>query len=215
MIEKTFLLQVICLYEPDALVHFQHMKMLVKLLSTLLCTSVAAAETTTGRPRHGLIGYGINMYNPICASACGRAAPMYLYCADGVSSSGGGMSMIAINDTTNVTATESPSAECMANNIPYLQTVAYCIHERCDGSVTPPERELWWYRYVVGIMADQPAPSMTYQESLSSIPTAPNQTLPADSPLVSPVLLNQESYVAMANIMKNFQWVEGLHSRYS
>lgn len=183
-------------------------------LFVLLLAAVVSADMTTGRPGHGLIGYGINMYNPICASACSRAIPLYLYCSDGDLSSGSSMAATADTATTNLTATQSPSVECLASNTPYLQTVAYCMYTHCDGSTTPAQRELWWYSNVVGTLKDQPPPSMTYQGSLASLASVPNQTITVDTPLISPGLLSDSDYIANANVMANFQWVEGLHSRY-
>lgn len=193
------------------------------LLLTICCLpSMAVTPVSTGYARHGLIGYGINMYNPICASACQDAITKYLYCNDTTSDSDDGMSSMSMitmmdmggttNSTSNLTATMSPSLACIADNAPYLQTVAYCMSQRCDSTVSVAEREEWWGQNVVGSAKDQPAPSMSYQEALMSVTSAPTSEQNTSEPLTSVALIGDDVYIPYENICGNFQWQEKLHS---
>ncbi|OCF55416.1 hypothetical protein L486_06899 [Kwoniella mangroviensis CBS 10435] len=205
------------------------------LISSLLAAPIVRCVTpdSTGRQGHGLIGYGINMYDPICCSACKDITPTYLYCdPDQVMDEMGGMSMVVLNSrqmdddmdmsTSNDTwttdgkvATDMATSECIATNTPFLQTAAYCMKTHCDTSVTIAEIEQWWWMNIVGTMPDQPDPSMTYQETLSSLSTDPNATLAEDEPLNKVVLVDEDSYIAMSYSLINFQLAETRHAKYS
>ncbi|WWC86294.1 uncharacterized protein L201_001167 [Kwoniella dendrophila CBS 6074] len=108
------------------------------------------------------------------------------------------------------------SANCLATNKEYLQTIAYCMKAHCDTTqTTVGDIEHWWWLNVVGVKPDQPNPSMTYQESLTSLMSTPNSTLPEDTPLSTPVLVDEEAYIANNNILSNFQRAETFHGKYS
>ncbi|WWC58686.1 uncharacterized protein I303_101230 [Kwoniella dejecticola CBS 10117] len=184
------------------------------------------------------------MYDPVCCSACKNVVPTYMYCApEDVDQGMGGMSMVVLesrqthdmdinmemgegNSTENKgkIATDMPGPNCLATNIPYLRTAAWCIDTHCQpgtsssgSTISVADVELWWWMNIVGVLPDQPSPVMTYQEALSSITVAiqPNSTLPEDTPLTSPVLVDADSYTAQWNILVNFQRAETLHSKYS
>jgi hypothetical protein len=148
---------------------------------------------------HGLIGYGITMYKPACASACQAVTPLMLDCDH---------TMMKRMDM----GMESPAMDCIATNLPYLQTVAYCIYTHCQG-VPLDTMEEWWEKSVVGSMANQPSPMYTYAETLSTIKTAPNISQ-GDGMLMKAVVVDEDTYVANWKIMDTFEWIEGNHSRY-
>ncbi|WVQ62150.1 uncharacterized protein L199_000288 [Kwoniella botswanensis] len=205
------------------------------LTSSLLLAPIVRCVTpdSTGRQGHGLIGYGINMYDPICCSACKDITPTYLYWdPDQVMDEMGGMSMVVLNSrqmdddmdmnmsndtwtTDGKVATDMATPECIATNTPFLQTAAYCMKTHCDSSVTIAAIEQWWWMNIVGTMPDQPDPSMTYQETLSSLSTDPNATLAEDEPLSKGVLVDEDSYIAMSYSLVNFQLAETRHAKYS
>ncbi|WVW82351.1 hypothetical protein I302_104358 [Kwoniella bestiolae CBS 10118] len=208
------------------------MRLPLLLCFTLLCTVVhSVTPDSTGRKGHGLIGYGIDMYSPVCCTACRDVTPTYLYCnPEDVLEDMGGHSMVVLppslsrrqhdmdmgmNDTIQgKVATEMPSPECLADNVPYLQTVAYCISTHCGSDVGLEKREEWWRLNIVGRMPDQPDPIMSYQEALSSIHITPNVTLDEEAAMVVPVLVLEDDYIADKNICVNFQRAEKMHSKY-
>ncbi|KAF7559177.1 hypothetical protein G7046_g4986 [Stylonectria norvegica] len=81
----------------------------------------------------GLLGgYGNAVDDPMCAYACDYAVPSTLDCPE------------FANMTAEEKAAAYPSTECFATNIPYLTSIAWCIHERCDASVKTSLIDKFW-----------------------------------------------------------------------
>ncbi|KAK5174809.1 uncharacterized protein LTR77_001892 [Saxophila tyrrhenica] len=108
---------------------------------------------------------------------------------------------------------ESPSPECYATNLPFLQTLAFCISTHCE-SVETWEVEKWWETFVPGRMPSQPKPRLTYQQSLATIPNPPNSTTPADEMLSSVSLVSEEDYAANFNGDHTFEINDARHETY-
>ncbi|WVN85451.1 uncharacterized protein L203_100597 [Cryptococcus depauperatus CBS 7841] len=168
----------------------------------------AVTSVSSGRPGHGLIGYGIDMYKPLCAVACKDVAPMTLICNDSADAHHMGMKK------RMSMGHHSPSASCLSTHIPYLQTVAYCMSIHCSDSTALARREDWWTKSLVGSAVNQPGPIISYQAALMSITTFPNATLPPNAILTSPALVDEGKYRADFATLNVFQWVEAQHSRY-
>src|ERR1700753_2324525 len=101
------------------------MRMEASLFLASLLVVPSMGMTTVGRPGHGLMGYGITMYRPVCTYACrDTIADAELVCGTWSVMDGMNMSMA--------------SPECYATDDAFLQTLAYCIHTRCPG---PKEKE--------------------------------------------------------------------------
>lgn len=147
------------------------------------------------RKGNGFIGYGINMYNPVCASACRDGTPTTIVCpADD-------MGMV--------------DADCKGDSEPYLQTVAYCMSQFCPNSLSDEDRQYWWNTWMLGRGVDQPLPSMTYAEALASvISSPPTTTLEEGQNLTAPVLIDAETLEANSNALSSFQGAEKTHSEY-
>ena len=102
------------------------------------------------------------------------------------------------------------SDECRASNVPWLQTMAYCIRTNCDaaGYSTDKQVECFSQRAVAG--ASQPA------LDASLPPTPPTAEVASDATwLNSTSLVNAALYRSAYGTYQEFQKEEILHSTYS
>ncbi|KAL8381934.1 hypothetical protein RB595_005948 [Gaeumannomyces hyphopodioides] len=161
----------------------------------VLCAKAAAQGN--GRPGHGLIGYGTEMYNPPCAYTCGSMAVRFkLDCGD---------------DHRGVW----PSPECLAANDPYLQTAAWCIHTHCHG-VAASKLEWFWETELIGHEVAQPSPKYGYTEALARARTPPPTAIaPHDQYLNGTSLVDEETYLAAYNGNRFYEVGETITSGYA
>lgn len=151
-------------------------------LRSLACSWLWAITAEAGSlptPEKGLTGWPGKSYDPICATACLRTLnTLTLDC-----SSGG---------VTVGMVTFSTSTECYAQNTPFLTSVAWCVHTKCD--VEKPSAallEYWWDMQVTGQKAAgvRAVPAKwTYGEALAQVEEPPQLQL-----LSTDTLLNQTS----------------------
>ncbi|KAI8958760.1 ferric reductase like transmembrane component-domain-containing protein [Daldinia sp. FL1419] len=171
------------------------------LLVSLLA-SLASAGRDTGRPGYGLIGYGIDMYIPVCAYACQYSfGSNPLVCTDETSFSApgmdgmGGMDMGGNGDGTvlpqNVSA--MPSSTCHAESRPFL---------------TP------WQSYAVENSQSDPPPSLSYGATLALVPSKPNVTCSTGQILNATSLVNETLYHSQYVSIDVNQNVEIQHERF-
>jgi hypothetical protein len=162
------------------------------LVASLLVASTQA-HVTSGRERYGVIGYGINMYDPPCAFACiDTVRGWELDC-------GHQHDM----DMTAHMHMSSSTPECRAVNDPYLQTMAWCFHTHCP-DVKNSTLERVWEMDIVARLKVQPMPAYSYQVALSRVAEAPPTTV-----LDSGATLNVTSLVDEASWLANFNGDEG------
>ncbi|PPJ52662.1 hypothetical protein CBER1_10893 [Cercospora berteroae] len=161
---------------------------------------LGVAMITTGRPGHGLVGYGITMYDPVCPYAC-RAA---------LSSSKLNCSSTMIMDGRPMIDT---SAACYASNFDFLTSVAWCIQPRCT-DMTLWAIEQWWQEEIPGKQAVQPDPQWTYQSTLDRSQTPPVLQLRPGDPVNTTVRVSDAAYDIQANTLAAFTKVEVNHSKY-
>ncbi|KAK4100929.1 hypothetical protein N658DRAFT_524460 [Parathielavia hyrcaniae] len=168
------------------------------MLLTSLFVAPAQAHVTNGRERYGVIGYGIDMYNPTCAFACidtVRGWPLDCHEHDGH----GGM------DSHH---TPSATPECRASSDPYLQTLAWCLHTHCPG-VKNSTLETVWEMDVVARQKVQPLPAYSYQVALSRAAAAPpTSVLDAEATLNTMSLVDEQSWLANFNGLEVFEKME-------
>ncbi|EAW19858.1 putative ferric-chelate reductase (Fre2) [Aspergillus fischeri NRRL 181] len=164
-----------------------------------------ASHDTNGRPGHGLIGYGISMYKPVCAYACRASITNPLNCGTAVEHE--------IDTDMSRTTMNTPSPSCYANNDPFLQTLAYCMHTHCtDVSVSVLEH--YWELNVAGRQQHQPSPKESYQEALESLARPPTIILNTSAVLDIASLVEEETYLSNYNTLWAFEAVETSHERY-
>lgn len=158
-------------------------------LFSLLLAPVAA-HISQGRTQHGLIGYGIRMYDPGCAFACRDTVTSWMLdCGDAGT---GGSSHHADMEM------ETPSPLCYATNDPFLQTLALCISMHCkDSSVS--KLESWWEQYVAGRQPGQPLPKISYQTALGNVKNVPTAIASEDLALNETSLVDEDAWLANYN----------------
>lgn len=173
-----------------------------------LLLAPVTAHTSEGRHGHGVIGYGIDMYNPACAFACRDTVTGWMLDCDG-SMNGedhdhgdGGMDDMGW-----------PSPECYATNDPFLQTLAWCISTHCQG-VAMSQLEEFWTAYVTGRYAVQPSPKYSYQKALQLVTEPPTSIVSLSDVLNVPSLIDEEVYLSSYNGDHGFEKMEAKTSRY-
>lgn len=182
------------------------------LVGVLLAPVVAGVSQ--GRRGYGLIGYGISMYDPPCAFAClGTAQSWMLDCEDGVAGASGHHHDDDDDDSMSGMDMEQPSPECYATNDPFLQTVAWCISTHCDGISTSQFEEFWDLK-IAGRMSIQPSPKYSYQKALQLVEKPPTNITSSDEVLVSPSLVDEETYLSTYNGNYGFETMEAKSSQF-
>ncbi|KAL8708937.1 MAG: hypothetical protein Q9220_006269 [cf. Caloplaca sp. 1 TL-2023] len=172
-------------------------------VAAVLHTFLVYSMTSTGRPGHGLIGYGISMYQPLCAFTCRDVlSTSKLKCSEMDMS---GMEMGEMGSET--------SPECYATDDAFLDTLAYCISTHCQ-SVPSWRLERYWTMNVAGTAADQPLPKATYQETLANVTVKPRDTLTVGGDLKRTMLVPEEDYRTSYKTHGAFKRVETNHATY-
>ena len=155
----------------------------------------------------GLIGYGQWWYDPTCAYSCRAViASAPVDCEDlGLSGSHG-----MVSDMSG----SSPTAPCIAENIDFLGTLAYCMGTRCpaDG-VSPARLEAYWADQATGDPAV--AARWTYGAALANATThPPTRTFRAGDTLNYTALLSDADYEYQYRFNTFFDWEEKTQSTY-
>jgi len=183
-------------------------------LSAIIATSASLAIpalASSGRDGHGLIGYGIKMYQPPCAFACQSAISNPLDCP---------MDHHEMEDMEGMKIKrmshggEKPSPECYANSKPYLQTLAYCMEQRCPDDVKTSTRDKFFEMSIGGRLKQPPVPIYTYIGALRSIESAPTNSTPSDEMLTQVSLVGDGDYISNFNGNHGFELAESSHSLY-
>ncbi|KAI0138929.1 ferric reductase like transmembrane component-domain-containing protein [Hypoxylon sp. NC0597] len=164
------------------------------LASIPLLATLVSAGRDTGRPGHGLIGYGIEMYIPVCAYACQNSfSSNPLVCADDASA--------------------MPSSTCRAESEPFLTSVAWCIHLKCSDTLVW-KIEKWWQSYVVGNQPTDPPPGLSYGTALGLVTSPPNAICMSGQVLNETSLADEMLYTALYISTDVNQDVEIQHERF-
>ncbi len=167
----------------------------------LVTSTLTAALLTPGA--WGLIGYGIRMYDPYCAHACGRAIePAPLSCS--VEGHDHGMHMEGGAVIT--------TAMCRSSDPSFLTTLAWCMHERCQVShIKVWKLEKYWSIQATG--DSTVPPKWTYAQALNAtIP--PVNSLDIEQTINGTMELPFEVWNDQLRTLKEFEHEETLHSRY-
>ncbi|OAR01710.1 hypothetical protein LLEC1_07514 [Akanthomyces lecanii] len=115
-------------------------------LLVLLASLVAGQEgLSDGKTKSGLIGYGIRLYQPACAHACWDTIAYMTNCTTDMS-----ISRFLNPDVAGPLRGSSKENEveqtpyCNAQYGPYLQTLAWCIHQECQDQSELDLERFWW-----------------------------------------------------------------------
>jgi hypothetical protein len=128
------------------------------------------------------------MYQPPCAFACQSAISNALDCPMDHHDMEG-MEDMKVKRMSH--GGEKPSAECYANSEPYLQTLAYCMEQRCPDDVKTSARDKFFEM---------------------SIDTPPTNSTPADEMLTQVSLVEDEDYISNYNGNHGFELSENANS---
>ncbi|RDW85357.1 hypothetical protein BP5796_03682 [Coleophoma crateriformis] len=102
------------------------------------------------------------------------------------------------------------SDECYASNIPWLQTMAYCIQQNCNADGYSAEKQAKCFSTQAVAGASQPI----FQDSLPA--TVPTVELSADAMWLNATsLVNRDTYYATHGTLGEFARSEYIHTRYS
>lgn len=146
----------------------------------------AFVQQCAAQDGHGLVGYGIKMYNPVCADTCsGTFQACTLACTPTDMMDMGGMMM-----------TMTPP-DCYAQDDSYLTSVAWCVNQYCS-DIPMYKLEYWWAHHAIGANLDI-YPKWTYQEALAQIKTPPSVTIHSGDPLNQTALMNKDDWTALWN----------------
>ncbi|KAK4461312.1 ferric reductase-like transmembrane component [Cladorrhinum samala] len=136
-----------------------------------------------------LAGYGFYPYEPLCAESCYRALSSYML--DCTPTAAG-------HDHDHGHGAATPP-ECYAANTPFLTTVAWCFHTKCEQNGVPVSKIQWfWERSVTGSPSVQA--KWTYSTALDHVDPRP----PASQLNDSHTYLNDTSIVSPVAYLK--QW---------
>ena len=173
------------------------------ILSTCLHVFLVSSMMSTGRPGHGLIGYGISMYKPLCAFVC----------RDALSTSIIDCSVPTDMSMMEMDMDSATSPECYANDDAFLETLAYCMATHCQ-DVSIWDLEKYWSMNVAGTRLDQPTPKASYQRTIANISMKPTDTLVIGEALNKTMLISNEDYEASDNAHGIFERMEIKHETY-
>ncbi|ATY60243.1 ferric-chelate reductase [Cordyceps militaris] len=116
------------------------------LLIALVAGLVTGQEgLSNGKTKNGLIGYGIRLYEPACAHACWDTIAYMTNCTTDMSNSRFLNPDITAADRTTTDKSEvEENPYCNAQYEPYLQTLAWCIHQECQEETELDLERFWW-----------------------------------------------------------------------
>ncbi|GKT57100.1 ferric-chelate reductase [Colletotrichum tofieldiae] len=169
-------------------------------LRLVLTATGALAMGSDGRAGHGLVGYGIEMFDPPCAFAC----------RDAISSATLSCSTVSSDDMAGMVMTDG---ECYATDDAFLGTLAWCVASRCE-EIPEWKLEKYWKDNVAGAAAVQPDPKVTYQQALAKVNGTPAAVYVATGPLNETSLVSQELWYAAYNTDVVFEGQESMQAKY-
>jgi hypothetical protein len=159
--------------------------------------------------KHGVIGFGISMYKPVCCYACHDSlSSLYLNCTTFSMGSDDGMSTkMRKRMDMNMSVTGSTSDSCYASNLPWLETLCYCIRSGCtqDGIEDWRQDKCFQDLSMSGTSLDDAIPSHQPTVELTEDAEWLNETM----------LVNENIYHANYQTLQEFERSEDRHTRYA
>lgn len=158
----------------------------------------------------GILGAGKWLYKPVCAHSCRYLLrnSQLLCTAD---DSGGAHHGHSSSSTDPV---------CFLHDAAFLRTLALCIDDFCDESISTIE-EYWEGHLATGTIGDwseEMRPVMTYQEALrlakEDVEDVGKENVPihvVDDPLNVTSFLSEEDFIPTRNYQMSFEWGEVDH----
>ncbi|GKT88534.1 related to ferric reductase Fre2p [Colletotrichum tofieldiae] len=153
----------------------------------------------------GLMGYGQSWYDPPCAYGCRAVIGSAPVDCPEMDADNMDMSMHMHGG--------SPMAPCIAQNVDFLSTLAYCMGNRCpaDG-VSASKLEAYWADQATG---DPTIPARwTYGAVLANITQPPTRKFETGDTLNYTALISDADYQYQYDFNRFFNWVEAVQSTY-
>ncbi|KAI1319637.1 ferric reductase like transmembrane component [Xylariaceae sp. FL0255] len=160
---------------------------------------------------NGIIGFGLSLWPDLCAEACYYSVyTLYLTCTTFPNSTSSDSSMDMDMSDSDMDSMPMTSQDCYDTNTPWLQTMAYCIQQRCDADRFPVKQQAISFSTLAIAGASTP----TFEESIPA--TAPTVELAADAVwLNSTSLVNDSNYYMIYGSLKVFRYSEYMHTKYA
>lgn len=193
---------------------------MLRYLATLLLLASTQHTVVAKNPYgKGFIGYGIKLYEPACGFSCAYQVSAPLNCSlsdlpppapdspeeDPSFPSGKGW---------KVTATPSP--KCQANNLFFLQSVAYCLDSHCRSNLSSAELESFWGTQVPPSYEDPTIHAkITFAQALELIHGIPTKFINATELLNFTGKVPEETFATYYHTMSKFASNEVTHEKYS
>lgn len=206
---------------------------ILSLVTCFLCHPILAANTL----KHGVVGYGISMYKPVCCYACHDSlSSLYLNCTtfmamDEQDSHGMGMDMKLKNKLrkrvnmdmelnhnlhkrmdmgSGGSEMAMTSDACRASDRAWLQTLAYCVHDRCthEGVSAGLQNQCFKSQAAGGLAVPNLRDALPQQ--------APGIELANDATWLNTTsLVNNDLWTRNYGTLSKFEYSEDMHTRYS
>ncbi|KAI0108717.1 ferric reductase like transmembrane component-domain-containing protein [Nemania sp. FL0031] len=175
---------------------------------TLLSASLLTQFQGVTGAKGGIIGFGLSLYQDSCSLACHDSlSSLYLSCTTFSDHNGmTGMKEMGMEMGMTGMTTE----ECRTSNMPWLQTMAYCIQQACGAQGYTVERQARCFSTHAVAGASEPS----FHDCLPI--TAPTVELPENATwLNSTSLVNHHLYHATHGTLEEFARSEYIHTKYS
>jgi hypothetical protein len=184
------------------------------MLVSFLGIFLSALFQDVTEAKGGIIGFGLSLYSDTCSLACHDVlSSLYLSCTTFPKNHhdmppGMNMSKRDMGGMEMEMGITSP--ECRASNMPWLQTMAYCIHQGCGAHGYTMERQAECFK----LHALSGASSPTYHDCLPH--TAPTVELSMDATWLNVTsLVNKHMYHATHGTMDEMARSEYFHTKYA
>lgn len=153
--------------------------------SVLVAVSLLAE---TAQCANGIVGFGVNPYDPPCAHAYLRSiTSLKLTCSHDVEEEG---------HSHGPSAMTPPS--CRAQDKPYLSTLAWCMHSRCSDIATSQLQAFW---ETSGTEDPSVAAMWDYPTALASS-SEPSVAVTEDTAVLNfTAIADEDTYLAQFNSM--------------
>jgi hypothetical protein len=154
-------------------------------------------------------GYGFSWSDPNCGYSCYNAvSSTLLSCPETDSTDSMDMDM----DMDMPSGAPTPS--CQAQNLPFLQTISYCMSTRCGPDVPVWKREEFWATKLISDIV----PKWTYSETLADLGNStPTMVYNSSSSevMTMPMVVPTADYEKQFNFHRLFDHIEMLQARYA
>jgi hypothetical protein len=151
-------------------------------------------------------GYGFAWYKPNCGYSCYSAVSSSLLLCPSIDFDN---SM----EMDMVMTSGMPTPACQGQNLPFLETIAYCMSIRCGTGVPVWKREEFWATKLLNDVV----PKWTYSESLAELGNSTPRMMYNSSSkenMTMPMMISTADYEVQFKFNRLFDHVEMLQARY-